>query len=167
MFTGKDGLPEKITVTRPASVHGVIAERVVDLLAHPVTFELWRDGSALVVSVTKPAAVWRTTPATVYWSAEFTAGRLRLRLNASLAADGYMDYAIALSDAASSDESDESSFEVDDIRLRIEWLPQPKDRLYFMGVGVLGQALSANTSVAWKWSLAKQNAFMWAGSPSA
>jgi hypothetical protein len=38
---------------------------------------------------------------------------------------------------------------------------------YYMGMNQLGQAFESSTHVAWKWSMARQNNFMWAGSPSA
>lgn len=160
---GADGLPSTITVTRPASAHGVIAERKINLLAKPISLALLKGGAALPVTVRTPATVWRTTPAMVSWSSVVVVGPAVLTLNATIHMDGYMDFAVALSAATPADEH----FEVDDIQLRVEWSPQPKDRLYYSGMDQLGQAFESNTSVAWKWSMARKNNFIWAGSPSA
>ena len=70
-----------------------------------------------------------------------------------------MDFAVALSPNTPADEG----FELDDIRLVVEWLPQPKDRLYYTGMGVLGASFDRDTSIPWKWSTTYRNNFMWAG----
>ena len=149
---GANGLPAAVTVTRPASAHGVIAARKIELLAQPVTLELLRAGAAIPATVRTPAKVWRQTPATVDWSSVFVAGPAQITVNGTLHFDGYMDFAATFASATASD-----TFEVDDIRLRVEWKPQPKDRLFFMGLGVLGHAMPANDSLAWKWSLQYEN----------
>ena len=77
--------------------------------------------------------------------------------------DGYIDFVFELSSASSAS----SSFVLRDIRLEIEWLPQPKERMMLAGMGVVTGALQRNTTVAWKWSLAHKNNFMWAGTASA
>lgn len=160
---GADGLPSTITVTRPASAHGVITERKIELLAKPVSLDLIKGGAKLAVTVRSAAKVWRTTPAAVSWSAVMVAGPAVLSLNGTIHSDGYLDFAVALSAATPADEQ----FHLDDIQLCIEWLPQRKDRLYYMGMNQLGQAFEGNTSIGWEWTLAHQNNFMWAGSPSA
>ena len=85
---GADGLPGTITVTRPASAHGVIAERAITLLARPVAFELWKAGRRLAVTVKRAATVWQATPATVRWSSVVVAGPAVLTLNASIHMEG-------------------------------------------------------------------------------
>ena len=160
---GADGLPSTITVTRPASAHGVIVARKISLLAKPMSLDLLKAGAKLPGTVRTPAKVWRITPATVSWSSVVVAGPAVLSLNATIHMDGYMDFSVALSAATPADEH----FEVDDIQLHVEWLPQPKDRLYYTGMNQLGQAFESNTSIAWKWNMARKNNFMWAGSPSA
>ena len=163
VMVAADGLPASISVTRPTSAHGVIMERQIDLLAKPISLDLWKGGAKLPVTVRTAAKVWRTTPASVSWSSAVVAGPAVLSLNATIHMDGYIDFAVALSAATPADDS----FELDDIQLCIEWKPQPKDQLYYMGMNQLGQAFESNTRVAWKWSMARQNNFMWAGSPSA
>ena len=163
VLVGADGLPSTITVTRPASAHGVIGERKIELLAKPISLGLLKGGSMLPVTVHTPATVWRTTPATVSWSSVVITGPAQLVLNASISMDGYMDFAVELSAATPADEQ----FKVDDIQLQVQWLPQPNDRLYYTGMGQLGQAFASNTSIEWKWTLEHKNNFVWAGSPSA
>ena len=52
------GLPSAVRVTRPASAHGVIAAREIELLAKPVSLEfIQQGGGALPLQVTKPAAI--------------------------------------------------------------------------------------------------------------
>ena len=147
VWVGADGLPSTITVTRPASAHGVIAERTINLLAKPISLALLKGGAELPVTVRTPAKVWHQTPASVSWSSVVIAGPAVLTLNASIQQEGYMDFAVVLSAATPADEH----FEVDDIQLRVEWSPQPKDRLYYTGMDQLGQAFQSNTSIAWKW----------------
>ena len=163
-----NGLPSAVTVTRPASTHGVIASREISLLAKPVALhfisdEASHDDHSLPLTVTKPASVWKRSPASVGWSSEFVAGPARVFLNGTIHMDGYIDFVFELSSASSAS----SSFVLRDIRLEIEWLPQPKERMMLAGMGVLTGALQQNTTVAWKWSLAHKNNFMWAGTASA
>lgn len=163
-----NGLPSAVTVTRPASAHGVIASRDISLLAKPVALDFISDEAShgdhsLPLTVTKPASVWRRSPASVGWSSEFVAGPARVFLNGTIHMDGYIDFVFELSSASSAS----SSFVLRDIRLEIEWLPQPKERMMLAGMGVLTGALQRNTTVAWKWSLAHKNNFMWAGTASA
>ena len=99
VVVGADGLPSTITVTRPASAHGVIGERKIALLAKPISLGLLKSGSIMPVTVRTPATVWRTTPATVSWSSVVITGPAQLVLNASISMDGYMDFAVELSAA--------------------------------------------------------------------
>ena len=112
---GANGLPAAVTVTRPASAHGVIAARKIELLAQPVTLELLRAGAAIPATVHTPAKVWRKTPATVDWSSVFVAGPAQVTVNGTLHFDGYMDFAATFASASASD----AQFEVDDIQVRV------------------------------------------------
>ena len=87
----------------------------------PRLVELLRVGGAIPATVRTPAKVWRQTPATVDWSSVFVAGPAQITVNGTLHFDGYMDFATTFASATASD-----TFEVDDIRLRVEWKPQPK-----------------------------------------
>jgi hypothetical protein len=169
---GVNGLPHSVTVTRPASAHGFIAARPINLLAAPVSFELMEKGKALPVTVVTAAAVWRTTPSTVSWSAEVTVATgpaLRLLVNGSIQLDGYIDFCVELAEANPIAEAGGpgAPFEVEDIRLQIEWAPQPKEGIYYMGMAQHGQAVAASTAAKWHWSTSAPNNFMWAGSASA
>ena len=168
VVVGATGLPSAITVTRPASAHGVIASRDISLLAKPVALDFISNDAPLgdqplPLTVIKPASVWQHSPARVGWSSEFVAGPARVCLNGTIHMDGYIDFVFELSSASSAS----TSFVLRDIRLEIEWLPQPKERTMLAGMGVVTGALQRNTTVAWKWSLAHKNNFMWAGTASA
>eukprot|EP01048_Picozoa_sp_COSAG05_P015088 COSAG05_NODE_1778_length_4099_cov_2.396000_1_plen_958_part_00 len=173
---GASGLPSAVTVTRPASAHGVIAAREIHLLAKPVSLAFISSSSGggaggdggrapLPLTVVKPATVVKHSAATVGWTAEFVAGPAHVVLNGTIHMDGYIDFVFELSRAASA--SAASSFTLSDIQLLIEWLPQPRETLMLAGMGVVSGALEPNASVAWKWSTAHRNNFMWAGTASA
>jgi anaerobic glycerol-3-phosphate dehydrogenase len=128
---GADGLPATVTVTRPASAHGVITARQIELLAEPVTLQLQRAGGiAIPPTVLTPAKVWRKTSASVDWYSVFVAGPAQITVNGTIHFDGYMDFAATFAPASASD----AHFEVDDILLCIKWLPQSKDQLYHLRV---------------------------------
>lgn len=117
-----NGLPSAVQVTRPASHHGVISERQIDLLAKPIALDfIDQAGMTLPLTVVRPAAVWRSSPASVEWSAEFVVGPASVMLNGTLHMDGYVDFVFALSGSKAADEP----FKLNDIRLEAHDDPHP------------------------------------------
>lgn len=165
---GPIGLPTAVRVTRPASAHGVVRARDIELLAKPVSLAFIRGGAPLVLNVRQSAAITKRTLASISWTAVFEVGTVAVKLNGTLHFDGYIDFVFELSsDIVDRVGAAESLVVFDDIQLNVEWLPQGKERLLLMGMGVVSAPFETNTSLTWRWSTAHRNNFMWAGSASA
>ena len=166
---GADGWIRGVTVNRPASAHGVLAAKSIQLLTDGGIHAsvVVADAPVPLAPAAQAPTLRRDGPGQVSWWA-VSSGRVgsvtvTANVSMSLGLDGYIDARVSLTHSGG------SSLKIDDVI--IGYGIRPIHGLARMGMdreaAPVAAAMPASGDIRWRWSMAKRSSSVWVGSAQA